>query len=306
VGKYINTARRNIGTHQVLRECIREDANGKPYLSITNFGVAPPAAPTSTNATVQAWLDKITLDGYTYPSQAQVDIYTAAFDYGDANSVTSKIDLLGVLNKNNNLRKIPFIHSAGAAARFIDDGTVLFDSALGVKSDGVSFIKSNWIPSVNGVNYTALSGCMGAKPGTSSEVEESASGSISIDFTVFSAIMPFAQSGAPVPRIWGYLNDATGGGNELGKNAALSTDFVTFKLHSEVLKIFRGGVELHSIAQLAAASGISDAEVYFLGFNLGETGATFFMSNNYLSLVVYASGDINQANLNTFVGMLLQ
>ena len=38
------------------------------------------SAPTSTNATVQVWLDKIAADGYVYPSQAQVDVYTTAWE----------------------------------------------------------------------------------------------------------------------------------------------------------------------------------------------------------------------------------
>ena len=46
-----------------------------------------PEIPTSTNATVQAWLNKIALDGYSYPTQAKVDVYTAAFDYADTHKV---------------------------------------------------------------------------------------------------------------------------------------------------------------------------------------------------------------------------
>ena len=67
--------------------------------------------PTSSNATVQAWLNKIGVDGYTYPSQSKVDIYTAAWDYADAQGLTNQFDLVWLPKVENlDLVKIPFLH----------------------------------------------------------------------------------------------------------------------------------------------------------------------------------------------------
>ena len=128
-----------------------------PYITTKKKGGG--GVPTSTNATVQAWLNKIGTDGYAYPSQAKVDIYTTAWDYADAQGLTAQFDIVGLTKVGTdaasqaNLLKIPFIHSAGAAARFtiVNQGDLLLRPSLGIAND----INTGTLDGYVNLNFTA-------------------------------------------------------------------------------------------------------------------------------------------------------
>lgn len=124
-------------------------------LGVAAASNTPSGPPTSSNSIVQDWIDKITLEGYDYPTQARVDIYTAAFDYAVAEGLTTELDVLGLTKvENRDLCKIPFIHSAGATARFIISEEMIFTEGKGLKGDAISaHLDTGWNPASNAVKY---------------------------------------------------------------------------------------------------------------------------------------------------------
>lgn len=249
--------------------------------------------PTSSNSTVQAWLNKIGVSGYTYPTQAKVDIYTTAWDYADAQSLTAEFDLLGLLKvENQNLCKIPFIHSGGAARRFDLVNSPIFTANNGLKSDGFSsYLNTNWTPSVDKIKYTLLSCSFG----------------LSTNHTVsgddLSAMGVLGNNGE-----WITVWPRNSGGDAfiitnsafLQTSVVTSAGFISANTISPSASIVKNGVVLFTDN---AGTGLPNIELYVCCENTAGFGGSFYPGN--IQFFFTGSGSMDQTKLNTFVNLLL-
>jgi hypothetical protein len=273
----------------------------------------PPPPPTSTNATVQAWLNKIGIDGFAYPSQAKVDVYTTAFDYADAQGLTGQFDVLGLMQcENFNLTKVPLIHVGGAARRFTINNVadILFDPNLGVSNDDQApsgtyngYYNLNYNPIVDKVNITSSNVCFGYygkerlyKGSTNGFVMGSQS---NIPNTNVSRLTDAA--GSPVGfSIAQSVTSSTYSGVPSWNNNSLLT---AVRNNGTQSKLYVDGIIRST--QTKNVSNFFNGNFYFLTVNVNNTNTLQGFGNAYGSLVLICSGNIDQVNLNTFINLLL-
>lgn len=120
-----------------------------------NLRAAFSLPPISSNAIVQAWIDKITADGKTHVTQAKADIYTTAWNFADVAAITPTIEVFGLFKTpTSDLITVPFIHTS-TATRFLTTGSVNHSSLSGINNvgfPGFNYIRTNFIPN-NGTKY---------------------------------------------------------------------------------------------------------------------------------------------------------
>lgn len=255
--------------------------------------------PSSTNVTVQAWLDKIGADTLTYPNQAKIDVYTNAFDYADSEGLTTQFDCLGLLKlPTADIIKVPFIHTAGSSARFDYEGVgePVFTPNVGVKGTGFVYINTNWNPSIHGVNYVAGNSSFGAgKTG----ILPDPSGYITGIGDNFQDSVAFGQdTGTPPILSGGTVQDNTAS-YQIAYEDEASEGLMSISLKANLLSLYKNGILLDSIAQTEYAI-TNDVLIVLSAGN----GAGFFTENN--ATFFYAgSGNIDQSKLNIFFNMLL-
>ena len=252
--------------------------------------------PTSTNATVQAWLNKIGTDGYAYPSQAKVDIYTTAWDYADAQGLTSQFDLVGLTKvTNENLCRIPFIHSGGPGKRFTLQNSPVFTSDTGLRSNGVGYMKTSWNPSVDAINFTLSSGSIFGK-------------AVNSPAGVYDgAFLGLIESGSGVgilldvasPNCNFNILDLNGGDFQ----TPTLSNLLSCTYDSASLKSYSNGILLNAVIPDPALS-MPNVEMYALTISLDNT-VVYSLQNKNLQIFGVGSGAIDQAKLNTFVNLLL-
>lgn len=270
--------------------------------------------PTSTNATVQAWLNKIGVDGYTYPTQAQVDIYTTAWDYADAQGLTTQFDLVGLTKvgidaaSQANLIKIPFIHSAGVAARFTVNNPVdlLFRPTLGISNDNNGnangYIDTNFNPSTQAVKATLNNTSFGGF------IYNAVTEQNDINTAFIGTQKTTAPTGATLIVNVSTTVNVRINTTQTSLNFATSANdrFISaVRTSSTNTTTFLNGAQV-ATNNAKASSNVPNSNFYILSSSLNGafvdnsgflTGATAFF--------YYGSGAIDQAKLNTFVNLLL-
>lgn len=244
--------------------------------------------PTSTNAIVQSWLNKIASDGYAYPSQTKVNIYTTAFDYADTEGLTAEMDLFGLLKvENQDLCKIPFIHSGGSLKRFDFVNTPIFTANKGLKSDSTvgGYLSANWNEVDNGIKYKKDDGCLFA----ASDLTTAANGNMMGNAVNTNGFRPRRTSdNLAVVRMQGLTFTGSGPANASGLMSGL--------VNATSRKIFRNGIEI-------ATQGTFTTSITNSNFTVGQSSSSYFPGD-----ILYfgvASAAIDQAKLNTFVNLLI-
>lgn len=262
---------------------------------IGEFSIEEQIIPTSSNATVQVWINKIGSDGYAYPSQEKVDIYTSAFDYADAQGLTTEIDLLGLLKvENEDLCKVPFIHSAGSSARFNLVSSPTFTANLGLKSLASGYLDTNWIETTHGIQWASGNASHGVfvEPGFSANSNSNAMGT-SNGSDSESIIVP--RNNAAVITV----QDINNFPNVIVETAS---GFTVGSLLNDEVKLIKNGVTLDT--QPGSLSyPLSSFSTFVLCYNAGGIPQIRYPGN--IQFFYKGSGDINQTNMNTFVNMLL-
>lgn len=266
-------------------------------------GQSEAVIPTSSNAIVQAWLDKITLEGYAYPTQAKVDVYTTAWDYADAQGITTELDLFGLLKvANQNLCKIPFIHSGGAAKRFTLVDNPIFTANKGLKGNsGSGYLKTSWIESVNGVKYALGNCCIGG--GVVDYTSDSFSTLIGSDVSgLQNELIPYFFAG-----LFGSLqnDNSLSGTTVIGSGVTTPVGNSVLNYRLGLGKAYKNGVQdgVDSTENGPAVSK-STIEDYVLNSN-GDGSLKYPSYDGDVTHFFKGSGSIDQAKLNTFVTMLL-
>ena len=251
--------------------------------------------PTSSNLIVQNWIDKITLDGYEYPSQAKVDIYTTAFDYGDAQGLTTEIDLLGFLKvENQNLCKIPFIHSGGSSVRFLLISSPVFTANKGIKAGASGYIRTQWTEDTDGVKFVLGNGSQGIY--TDSLVNQNA--------YIYGNVADNSECGIQPKVLSGVAVCSTQNGDfSTYPSASVATPlgYTSGSIKSGTMKLYKNGVEIDS--QVSGSNELSPYEDYALTENAG--GGPDFRYSEDLQFFYKGSGDIDQSKMNTFINLLL-
>lgn len=250
-------------------------------------------AAVSNNATVQTYLNKATLDGYTLPTAPKIAIYNTAWDYADAEGLTTQFDLVGLFKVGNqNLCKIPFIHSGGAAKRIDLVSTPTFTANVGVKGDGAGgHIDTNYSPSIDGVNYTLNNAGLGVYVVDNIAVDVLALDSGNDDYGTNVVIFPKTALNTVDSQI---NNDDF---NRLSVAVATSVGLTTvYRTGAVNMTSAKNGVAVITVAGTTAVNSLPTYNVMLLG-----TGA--YTAN--LAFVYAGSGSIDQAKLNTFVNLLL-
>jgi len=278
---------------------------GRPLIAIGvpfRGGVAPP---TSSNSTVQNWIDKITLDGYEYPSQAKVDIYTAAFDYADTEGLTTEIDLLGLLKvENQNLCKIPFIHSGGVAKRFSLVGTVSYTANSGIKATGVStlgYLNCDWNQFTNGVKWRAGNSSIGVFINDNLNITASVIGcnESAVNF-INNEIYP-RSSGNLAGALQSDLFSGTG--VSFSSAIASSIGFSVFETKTTSAKSRKNGAVIENQV-IIASSTLADTNTFVLTSCTDNVDNGVYYTGE-VSFFYAGSGDIDQTKMNIFVNLLL-
>lgn len=276
----------------------------------TNFELdfTTSSTPTSTNSTVQAWLDKIALDGYSYPTQAKVDVYTAAFDYADAQSLTSQFQLLCCFNVNSrDVMKIPFIHSGGATRRLEEvvyqgDGLTFYANEGFTSSDAgnvnIGYFRTNWIESVDAttsmLNNTSIGGYV---LDHTSNTSTNMGGSLASDFSSGTQLIPkYSPASTTAVIIQSLVTILSPTTNFVGDGHIYAT------LYSDTLTLYIDGVSKGTTS--SPPDGLSDMEDCIGTIEVEGVPADY--SAEYKLSVYYRTvGNIDQAKLNTFIGMLM-
>ncbi len=262
--------------------------------------------PTSSNATVQAWIDKIELDGYSYPSQSKVNVYTAAFDYADTQGLTSQFQLLCCFNVNDrNVMKIPFIHSGGALKRLEEvvyqgNGLIFYANEGFTTSNGtdMGYFRTNWVESVDAstpmLNNTSLGGyVLDQSVNTSGNI----GGTISSDYTNSTQLIPkYSPASTTAVLIQSLGNILAPTTNFVGDGHIYST------LYNDTLTLYIDGVSVGNIS--SPPDGVSDLQDCI---GTIEVDGDVTDTNTEYKLAIYyrTVGNINTTHLNTFINMLM-
>ena len=272
-----------------------------PYITRKKKGGGS-SIPTSTNATVQAWLNKIGVDGYTYPSQSKVDIYTTAWDYADAQGLTNQFDLVGLPQVPNiDLVKVPFIHRGGASARFtfVNEADLLFDPLQGItNSDFGSFdgyVETSFNASTQAVAATLDNTSLGAY----------VKGRITLDkgnVNIFGANVSgnACYVGSSSLNIFCRINNSG-----LNSNFADSTTDSLFqsavRTNATQNNNYINGVLKNTLSANSVSRPNLTMKVLTITASTGQNNCY----TSFVSFFYYGSGAIDQAKMNTFVNLLL-
>ena len=257
---------------------------------LANKGVS---IPTSSNATVQAWLNKIGVDGYTYPSQSKVDIYTTAWDYADAQNLTSQFDLVGLLKvENQNLCKVPFIHSGGSGKIFDLVDSPIFTANNGLKGSGLQgYLDTKYSPTTDGINYTLNSACIGVFVSDNLAIDAPVIDSGNDNYGSNSLIFPRTTSNT----LDGQINNDDF--NRVSQSNLNSIGFFSVKrINASSVSVYKNGILQSSGAGTTAADSMPTYNVTILFSGVYTGNVSFLFAGN---------GAIDQAKLNTFVNLLL-
>ena len=274
-----------------------------PYITTKKKGGG--GVPTSTNATVQAWLNKIGTDGYAYPTQAQVDIYTTAWDYADAQGLTAQLDFVWLPKVENlNITKIPFLHPVANTVFDIYNETDLeINAAKGVRNsiaDGSTYsgyYDLKLIPRTQLIK--ASQNNISAGIYTKGKISDSPGLS---NFADFGAIGGGTISAANTPSGCAVRVCTT---NVSSAPNVLDKSFVSAArvLSTEQKQYIDGSVVSTTVLSSSTLPNIS---IY--GLNINSTAFdpnASCLTDHWLSFVFIGSGAINQAKMNTFVNLLL-
>lgn len=258
----------------------------------------------SNNAIVQTYLDKVSLEGYVAPSQAKIDVYNAAWDYADAQGITPLLDLLGVPDVENvNLTKIPFIHSAGAAARFTLEESPVFTADKGIKCNtpghsGSGYLNTHWNPVDDGINYTLNNCSIGVHTDyTLNDVDGlsamGATGNVDqeSDITLFYL------------RILGNFVGAINGDVPASTAVPTPAGLSCMSINGGNTRKIKNGIVIQTV--VAAPIELTSADFFVCADNVGSSGIG---QNNYpgdIQVFFAGSGTIDQVKLYTLVNMLL-
>lgn len=269
-----------------------------PFLRRKRSGGSGP--PTSSNATVQAWLNKIATDGYVYPSQAQVNIYTTAFDYADVQSLTSEFDVLALFKvPNQDLCKIPFIHTKGASARFILNGSIDFVANYGAMQEQTQmdgYIDSDYNPVTDAVKISLNNITIGTY-NVGFDISNTSQGS-SIGCYLAPPYLRITPDDGVSHNFRVGLFNSSSTGFILNTSDGL---FVGNRTNSTQIKNYKDGVLVKTTS--VNSTSIPNLNVWALSPN--NNGSVTEGTYMPTQLVFIASGVIDQAKLNTFVNLLL-
>ena len=262
--------------------------------------------PTSSNATVQAWLNKIGVDGYTYPSQSKVDIYTTAWDYADAQGLTNQFDLFSLTKVENvDLIKVPFVNAANSLFTIENQYDLDFNSAKGItnKSDGTfnCYLNTNYNTNTNKVNVSLNNISMGYYGYDRGLVGLGNSAFVmGAEISGASIRLNLQDSASTTVRL--LLNQNTSSTANVG---VFTNGFVSgTRINSTQITVYRDGV--NPVVQALTSTAIPNFNVYLLGVNRnGSFTANSGFDYSYVACSFIGSGAIDQAKLNTFVNLLL-
>jgi hypothetical protein len=266
--------------------------------------------PTSSNVTVQNWLNKINVDNSRFPSQAYVDRLTTAFDYADSQGITSELDLFAVFNGTVDTSLIPIIHSAGNDARF-DAPQTKHESYKGTSAvEGVGYINTNWIQGVHGIKYSADSASIGLYYNDYSQTNYGYLGLIEndVDFnnitqtyisinqagtTGFECVMNYDGTDSTFPIVTASRDIATG--------------LTCFYVSANTLSVFKNGNQLGSAPQTIFK--VSEVAPFFILGQSATYGQELFQGTTVgdprkLLAFYTGSGNLNPIKMTTFTKMI--
>ncbi len=243
------------------------------------------------NAIVQAVIDRLAILGLTPLSQPFIIKLSNAWDYADANSLTPEYDVFGFMCYEELAQcVVPMIHSGGRD--FELNGTLAFDPALGVKSDGSSYVNAKWTPGIDGVKFTLNSAGMGAYSA------EDKIGNMVIMGCQMAGQVCYLYPRFGDGRFYQALNSAGDAGTLVPDTIGL---FVAQRNSNLQLEFIKDGVSLDTVVN--ASTALNNQELYFLCFNNSIVPATFW--NGYGSIFFMRSKNVDPAKENTFINMLL-
>lgn len=264
--------------------------------------------PTSSNTTVQNWLNKIGTNGYTYPTQSKVDKYTLAFTYADANGLTTLFDLIGVFQTNDSISRIPFIHSGGSSRKFsyVNKNDFILDVNKGYTADvlglGTGYINTNYNVSTDKINATQNNTCYGFFVNNR------------VSITQGSGIIALGVQKTTVTsnRTFISLNNVTFSTrlNNVANTFAPVNDAVTENVLCSVSRTVSTSYNTYTNSILGSTANVTSSTIpnlnlWVLGANNSNSLFTSTFTNGYISFIFYASGTIDQVKLYTFVTLLL-
>ncbi len=270
----------------MARRCVnnrgRQMPCGKNFMALEAMGLGNYRG-ASYSAEAQAYFNALP----TQPSASEKNIDATLIDALVEENIFTEVDRLVLCANGERVNAVVSVPNPTSDVA-IETGALKWNE-WGFVGDTNAYLRSQYAPSVDGVNYTKNSACFFYWSLTDLNQDSVDMGCFSSTPTPDRNALCFSNSSGV---LYSCINDITGGGTTIANTSTLGL-FSIVRDASNSIKVYKNGVLIKTGAQVS--SELPDIEFFICGCNLN--GALEYPSTRQIALYGTCSGDVDQSVL---------